>query len=99
MVRHDQPRLLRIVVSDEETGEELATAKNVETLVLLAAPDTHRDAEYRHILLGDMDLGIQLLFDILNEVTMRIGQGTTMDLTDVLDDSLLMEVTEGLPLL
>ncbi|MFC2036498.1 hypothetical protein ACFLYD_00805 [Chloroflexota bacterium] len=98
MSMHDELRRLRIVVSDEETGEELASATGVETMILLAVPDTLRDEQYRRILLGDMELGIQLLFDILRDVTERIEQGTTMDLTEVLDDHMLLELTEGLPL-
>jgi hypothetical protein len=95
---YNQPRRLRVVVSDEETGEELTTATGVETLILLVAPDTARDQEYRRILMGDTETSIQLLFDILREVTERVGQGTVLDMTDVLDDDLLLEVTEELPL-
>lgn len=95
---YNQPRRLRIVVSDEETGEELTTATGVETLILLVAPDTARDQEYRRILMGDTETSVQLLFDILREVTERVGQGTILDMTDVLDDELLLEVTEELPL-
>lgn len=96
MDKQEKPRRLRVVVSDEETGEELASATGVETLVLLAVPDTRRDERYRHILMGDMEAGVQLLFDVLQDVTDRIGQGTTMDLTGVLDDRMLLELTEGL---
>ena len=95
---YNQTRRLRIVVSDEETGEELTTATGVETLILLVAPDTARDQEYRRILMGDTETSIQLLLDILREVTERVGQGTILDMTDVLDDDLLLEVTEELPL-
>jgi hypothetical protein len=96
MSKHDGLHRLRIVVSDEETGEELASATGVETMILLAVPDTQRDEQYRRILLGDMELAIQLLFDILRDVTERIEQGTTLDLTEVLDDQMLLELTEGL---
>ena len=93
----NQPRRLRIVVSDEETGEEVITATGVETLILLVAPDTSRDQEYRRILIGDLEMTVQLLFDILKDVTERIGRGTIVDLSKILDDSLLLEVTEELP--
>jgi hypothetical protein len=90
-------RRLSIVVSDEETGEEVATATGVETLVLLFAPDRLRGEDYRRILIGDPDLTVQILFDIIKGVTKRMGRGTVVDLTDVLDDELLLELTEGLP--
>lgn len=93
-----QPRRLQIVVSDEETGEEVAVANGVETLILLVAPDTSEDQDYRRILIGDADTSVQLLFDILNEVTERMERGTMVDLSQVLDDHLLLEVTDELPL-
>lgn len=93
----NQFRRLRIVVSDEETGEEVTTATGVETLILLVAPDTSQDQEYRRILLGDLETSVQLLFDILKDVTERMGRGTIVDLSKILDDSLLLEVTEELP--
>jgi hypothetical protein len=86
------------VVSDEETGEEIAIADGVETLVLLIAPDTLENEEYRRILLGDPEMSVQLLFDVVREVTERVGQGTIMDPSDFLDDHLLLELTEDLPL-
>jgi hypothetical protein len=92
-----QPRRLQIVVSDEETGEEVATANGVETLILLVAPDTSQDQDYRRILIGDADTSVQLLFDILNEVTERMERGVMVDLSQVLDDHLLLEVTDELP--
>jgi hypothetical protein len=93
-----QPRRLQIVVSDEETGEEVAVANGVETLILLVAPDTSEGQDYRRILIGDADTSVQLLFDILNEVTERMERGTMVDLSQVLDDHLLLEVTDELPL-
>lgn len=94
----DYQRRFRIIVSDEETGEEVATATGVETLVLLASPDTLRGDDYRRILLGNAEQSAQLLFDIVKAVTDRVGRGTLMNLDDLLDDRLLLEVTEGLPL-
>jgi len=91
-----QPRRLQIVVSDEETGEEVAVANGVETLILLVAPDTNQDQDYRRILIGDADTSVQLLFDILNEVTARMERGVMVDLSQVLDDHLLLEVTDEL---
>lgn len=92
-----QPRRMQIVVSDEETGEEVAVANGVETLILLVAPDTDQDQDYRRILIGDADTSVQLLFDILNEVTERMERGVMVDLSQVLDDHLLLEVTDALP--
>ena len=94
----NQPRRLQIVVSDEETGEEVAVANGVETLILLLAPDTSDEQDSRRILIGDADTSVQLLFDILNAVTERMERGTTIDLSQVIDDHLLLEVTEELPL-
>ena len=96
--KSERSRQLRVVVSDEETGEEIAIADGVETLVLLIAPDTLQNEEYRRILLGDPEMSVQLLFDIVREVTERVGQGTIMDPSDFLDDHLLLELTEDLPL-
>jgi hypothetical protein len=98
MNESDGVRRLRIVISDEETGEEIARATDVETLVLLVAPDALRNDKYRRILLGDPDLSAQLLFDILRDVVERIGRGTAMDLADGLDDHWLLEMTDDLPL-
>jgi hypothetical protein len=98
MTTRNKPRRLLIVVSDEETGEEVATAHGVETLILLVAPDTARDHEYRRILLGDPETSVQLLFDILQDVSESLERGTMLNLTDVLDDRLLLEVTDELPM-
>jgi hypothetical protein len=97
MKERNESRRLRIVVSDEETGEELVSADGVQTLLLLVAPDTLNDREYRQVLLGDSELSMQLLFDIVKDVTERIGQGTLVDIADMVDDHLLLEATEGLP--
>jgi hypothetical protein len=91
-------RRLRIIVSDEETGEEVASATGVETLILLVAPDTLRDEAYRRILIGDMEKSVQILFDIFRDMSESIDGGTIVDLTGVLDDRLLLDMTEGLPL-
>jgi hypothetical protein len=98
MNEFEKQRRLSIIVSDEETGEEVASATGVETMILLVAPDTNRDAEYRRILIGDVDLTVHILFDIFQDIADRLGQGTTLDLTDVMDDRLLLEMTEGLTL-
>jgi hypothetical protein len=97
MSEHTEGRRLRIVISDEETGEEVTSATGVETLVLLVAPDTMQKERFRRVLLGDPDLSVQLLFDILKDVVERLGQGTITDLTDGLDDTWLLELTDGLP--
>jgi hypothetical protein len=88
---------MRIIVSDEETGEEVATATGVESLIMLTAPGGPRGENYHHILLGDAELSVQVLFDIVRDVTERIMRGTVVDLTDVLDDGLLLEITQRLP--
>ena len=97
MTTRNKPRRLQVVVSDEETGEEVASAESVETLVLLVAPDRSREG-YRRILLGDPETSVQLLFDILQDVSESMERGTMLDLTEVLDDRLLLEVTDELPM-
>jgi hypothetical protein len=97
MITGNKSRRWRIVVSDEETGEEVTAATGVETLILLVAPDTSEGQEYRRILMGDLETSIQLLFDIVRDVTRRMGRGTIVDLSKALDDDLLLEVTEELP--
>jgi hypothetical protein len=92
----DRARRMRITITDEETGEELAIAGGVETLVLLVAPDTLGTRSYRRILLGDAETSAELLFDILHDVTERVRQGTTIDLSDAIDDRLLLDMTDGL---
>jgi hypothetical protein len=98
MATRNQPHRLQVIISDEETGEEVATAYGVETLVLLVAPDTARDYEYRRIVLGDPETSVQLLFDILQDVSESMEHGTMLDLSEVMDDRLLLEVTEELPM-
>ena len=97
MTTGSKPRRLQVVISDEETGEEVASAEGVETLILLIAPDGSREG-YRRILLGDPETSVQLLFDILQDVSESMERGTMLDLTEVLDDRLLLEVTEELPM-
>lgn len=97
MTTRNEPRRLQVVVSDEETGEEIASAEGVETLILLVSPDSSREG-YRRILLGDPETSIQLLFDILQDVSESMEHGTMLDLTEVLDDRLLLEVTDELPM-
>ena len=96
MEREIGPRRLQIIITDEENGEEIARANGVETMILLIAPDIMEAEAYRHLLLGDTDSGIQLLFDVFGDIADKIGRGTTIDLSDVMDDRLLLEVTEGL---
>lgn len=97
MIDASKERRLQIIVSDEETGEELASANGVETMILLIAPDTMRQEAYRHILIGDATSSVEILFDIFRDMADRVGRGMTMDLTGSLDDRLLLEMTEGLP--
>lgn len=98
MKEPEYQRVFRVIVIDEETGEEVASATGVETLVLLASPDTLRGDDYRRILLGNAEQSAQLLFELVKAVTSRVGRGVLMNLDDLLDDRLLLEVTEGLPL-
>ena len=94
MSEYDEPRQLRIVVSDEETGEEVVAASGVEAILMLLAPDTLHDEPYRRILIGDISLSVELVLDILQEgVAARLGLGTLGDLTDLMDDELLVQLT------
>ena len=97
MTTRNEPRSLQVVISDEETGEEVASAEGVETLILLVAPEGSR-AGYRRILLGDPLSSVQLLLDILQDVSASMERVTMLDLTELLDDRLLLEVTEELPM-
>ncbi|MFC2046315.1 hypothetical protein ACFLTC_02200 [Chloroflexota bacterium] len=94
----DEPRQLRVIISDEETGEEVVAATGVESIMMLLAPDRLRGEPYRRVLIGDISLSVELLLDILQEgVAARLGLGTLGDLTDLMDDELLVQMTEELP--
>ncbi len=96
----ENPRRLRIVVTDEETGEHIATATSVETMALVVVPDTLRGEEYRRILVGDMELTQALLLDTLKDVVEWSGNGTVLDLSDlfqeILDEALNETLEEAL---
>jgi hypothetical protein len=89
-------RRMRIAITDEETGEDVTIATGVETLVLLLAPDAEGGRAFRHILIGDAEVSAELLFDILRDLTDKVQRGTMLDLSDAIDDRLLLDVTEGL---
>jgi hypothetical protein len=91
-----EARRMRIAITDEETGEEVAVAAGVETLVLLVAPDTLGGGDFRRILIGDAEMSAELLFDILHDVTEKVRRGTMVDLSDAIDDRLLLDMTDGL---
>jgi len=97
----ESQRRLRVVVTDEETGEHIATATGVETMALIVAPDTLRGEEYRRILVGDIELAQSLLLDTLKDVLEWSGSGTVLDLSDlfqeILDDA-LQEALQDQPL-
>ena len=96
MSNQGSDRRMRIVITDEETGENITVATGVETLVLLLAPDTVGSRPFRHVLIGDAAVSAELLFDVLRDLTDKIRRGTTLDLSDAIDDRLLLDVTEGL---
>jgi hypothetical protein len=89
-------RRMRIAITDEETGEDVTIATGVETLVLLLAPDAEGGRAFRHILIGDAGVSAELLFDVLRDLTDKVQRGTMLDLSDAIDDRLLLDVTEGL---
>ena len=89
-------RRLRIVVTDEETGERVALATDVETMALIVAPDMLRGEEYRRVVIGDVELVQSLLLDTLEDVMEWSGSGAVLDLSDLLQD-LLEEAVEDLP--
>ncbi|MEE8390239.1 MAG: hypothetical protein V3S14_05500 [Anaerolineae bacterium] len=89
-------RRLRIVVTDEETGERVATATSVETMALVVAPDTLRGDEYRRVVIGDVELVQSLLLDTLEDVMEWSSSGAVLDLSDLLQ-GLLEEAVEDLP--
>jgi len=92
---------LRIIVTDEGTGEHVATATGVETMVLIVAPDTLRGEEYRRVIIGDLDLAQSLLLDTLKDVMAWSGRGAVLDLSDLFQkilDEALEEALEDQPL-
>jgi hypothetical protein len=89
-------RRMRIAITDEETGEDVMIATGVEALVLLLSPDAEGGRAFRHVLIGDAAVGAELLFDILHDLTDKVRRGTMLDLSDAIDDRLLLDVTEGL---
>lgn len=94
-------RRLRIVVTDEETGEHVTTATGVETVALIVAPDTLRGEEYRRVIIGDLELAQSLLLDTLKDVMEWSGSGAVLDLSDLFQeilDEALEEAIEDLPL-
>jgi hypothetical protein len=97
MSKPKTPHRFIIVVKDEDTGEEVATASSVETLVLLVAPDVPGGEPHRRLFLGDMSLGVELLFDAARDLAEGLEHGTLLDYTDMMDDQLLLELTDGLP--
>jgi hypothetical protein len=96
VINQDQARRMRITIVDEETGEEVAFAAGVEALILLLAPDTAGARDSRRILVGDAEMSAELLFDLLQEVTEKVRRGTMIDLSDAIDDRLLLDMTDGL---
>jgi hypothetical protein len=91
----EKQRRLRVVVTDEDTGECVAMATGVETMALLVAPDTLRGEDYRRVV-GDTDLVQSLLLDTLDDVMEWSGNEALLDLGDLLKD-LLEEAVEDLP--
>jgi hypothetical protein len=89
-------RRLRIVVTDEETNEQIAIVTGVEMMTLLVAPDTLHGDEYRRIIIGDKDLAQSVLLDTLEDMLELSGNGAVLDLSELLQD-LLEEAVEGLP--
>ena len=89
-------RRLRVVVTDEETGETVATATGVETMALIVAPDTLRGEEYRRIIIGDLELVQSLLLDTLKDVVEWSGSGTVLDLSDLFQEILNRALQEAL---
>ena len=75
----------------------MATATSVETLVMVVAPDVPGGAPYRRLFLGDMDLGVELLFDAARDLSEGLEHSALLDYTEVMDDQLLLELTDGLP--
>ena len=99
MKRQGETRRLRIVVLDEDTGEQVAAAIGVDTLIWLVDPDGPYGDEARRIIVGDIDQSVHLLLEILKAgMPDEIEQGGIVDLADVVDDDWLMRMTKDLPL-
>ena len=90
---------MRIVVFDEDTGEQVAAAVGVDTLIWLVDPDGPFGDEARRIIVGDIDQSVHLLLEILKTgMPDEIEHGSIIDLADVMDDDWLMRMTKDLPL-
>jgi|ABPV01.1.fsa_nt_gi hypothetical protein len=100
MPKGESLRRLRVVVTDEETGERIIVTTGVETMALVVAPGASHGEEYRRVVVGDLELVRSLLLDTLEDVLQWSGGETVADWVD-LDDllqELLEEALEGLPL-
>jgi len=97
VIREEETRRrLRVVVTDEESGEHVATATGVETMALVVAPDTLRGEEYRRVIIGDLELAQSLLLDTLKDVTEWSGSGAVLDLSDLFQEILDEALEEAL---
>jgi len=89
-------RRLSIVVVDEETGEQVAVATGVESLVLLVAPDTKQGERYRRVIVGDLESAQSLLLDTLQDILELSGDGLVFDLSGLFQE-LLADAIDDLP--
>ena len=89
-------RRMRVVVTDEETGEHVIIASGVETMALVIAPDKLRGEEYRRVLIGDLELALSLLLDTLEDVLEWSGREAVLDLGDLFEE-LLEDAMGDLP--
>lgn len=96
MSRTDSPRRYRIAVHDEETGEEVAAATGVETMVLVVAPDLVGIESFRQITVGDPEDSLNLLVEVVKDVSEQL-QDLALEPGDGIDDNMLLEMTDGLP--
>ncbi|HDQ71698.1 MAG TPA: hypothetical protein ENN19_06330 [Chloroflexi bacterium] len=90
------PRRLRVVVIDDETGEEVTMAAGIDTMVLIVSPDTLRNRAHRRLLVGDARVIQDLLLDTLDDVMVWNGEGAMIDLSCLIED-LLAEAVEDWP--
>ncbi len=97
MIRQEKTqRRLSIVVVDEETGEQVAVATGVESLVLLVAPDTKQGERYRRVIVGDLESAQSLLLDTLQDILELSGDGLVFDLSGLFQE-LLADAIDDLP--
>ena len=89
-------RRLRILVTDEDTGESVVVATGVRTMGLVVTPDSVNGEPYRCIIEGDSEVAQSLLLDALEELVESTGSGSVLNFSELLQ-SLCEDALGDLP--